>query len=107
MKYRLIITPRTWNEVAQNVDWWGKHRSPDQAGRWYDRFVQITASLADDPRRWPLAREAAKFPFELRQFNFGIGARPTHRGVYKIVDDQVVILHVLHLAAADLTPEDL
>ena len=105
MKYELLITQRAQREAQANHDWWAEHRSPEQAARWYDEFLQATLSLEHEPARFALAAENDRFPYELRQLNFGIGSKPTHRLVYTIRPSDVVILRVRHLAQQEIDPE--
>jgi hypothetical protein len=49
-----------------------------------------------------LAPENERFPYEVRQLNFGIGRKPTHRIVYTIRPREVVILRVRHLAQQNI-----
>ena len=44
-------------------------------------------------------------PYEIRQLNFGLGSKPTHRLVYAIRRDRVVILRVRRLAQQSLDVE--
>lgn len=64
-------------------------------------------SLAEGAERFPLAAESAEFEFPLRQMTFGISRRPTHRVLYSLQDDRVLVYAVRHLAQDDLTPGDL
>ncbi len=100
MKYEVLITSRAQQEAQANHDWWAENRSREQSARWYDVFVNATQSLEQNPERCVLAPENARFPYELRQLNFGIGRKPTHRIVYTVRTHDVVILRVRHLAQA-------
>jgi hypothetical protein len=61
-------------------------------------------SLADNPDRFGLADENGRFPYEVRQLNFGLGSRPTHRLVFVIRPHDVVVLRVRHLAQDAIEP---
>lgn len=39
--------------------------------------------------------------------NYGLGPRPTHRVLYEIRGDEVLVLTVRHLAQREITSEDL
>jgi hypothetical protein len=54
--------------------------------------------LEHNPERFALAAENDRFPYEIRQLNFGIGRKPTHRLVYTIRPREVVVLRLRHLA---------
>jgi plasmid stabilization system protein ParE len=98
MKYEVSITSRAEQEAQANHDWWAEHRSAEQAARWYDDFLNSALSLEQNPDRCSLAAENERFPYEIRQLNFGIGRKPTHRLVYTIRPKEVVVLRVRHLA---------
>jgi plasmid stabilization system protein ParE len=85
----------------------GRRIAPRQAARWYAGFSAAIDSLAENPDRCPLARENDLFPYELRELHDGLGSRPTHRAVFTIRPDAVVILTIRHAAQKDLTPDDL
>ncbi len=98
MRYEVIITSRAEQEAQANHDWWAEHRSAEQAARWYEEFLRAAFSLEDDPDRCPIAAENPRFPYEIRQLNFGLGGKRTHRLVYTIRLKEVVVLRVRHLA---------
>src|SRR5205823_2602103 len=52
---------------------WLLRRSPQHAAVWYEGFLAAINSLADFPRRCPLARENALFDQEIRQLLYGKG----------------------------------
>jgi plasmid stabilization system protein ParE len=59
------------------------------------------------PLRCPRAPEADLLPQEMRQLVFGIRGRPTHRIVFAIEGNVVIILRVRHAAQDALTEEGL
>ncbi len=88
-------------------EWWSEHRSGDQAARWFSGFSDSLFSLQEHPERFPLADENDEFPYEIRELYFGLGSRPTHRAVYTIHFDVVVVLSIRHTSQDRLTPTDL
>ena len=107
MPWQVILADRAHVDLEENCQWWAEHRSVEQAERWYDAFASAIQSLATTAQQHAKARESHRFPFELRQLNFGLGKHPTHRAVYTIRPDMVLVLWIQHLAQADLTPDDL
>jgi plasmid stabilization system protein ParE len=67
MSQPVILTEPAFQILRRNARWWAKHRSVEQAERWYDGFLKVLDLLEDNPQRCPLARENAKFPYELRE----------------------------------------
>ena len=107
MTNRIVFTRRAARELEGAADWWAAHRSPSQAARWYAGFSEALASLSRNPERCPLASENGRFPYEIREMYYGLGSRPTHRAVFTIREDIVLVLTVRHAAQAELTEADL
>ena len=107
MTLRVTIQKEAWSEAFASADWWSRHRSRDQAERWFDGLMVAIDSLKTTATRHALAAESDAFPFDLRQMNYGLGSRPTHRVLYEVRDDEVLVLTVRHLAQRDLQPENL
>ena len=106
MNYRVLLTDRAHEDLRNACAWWAENRSFDQAQQWYEGFAKAFDSLARNPERCPLAQENHDFSYELRQLNYGIGRRATHRAVFVIRPETVLVLRVRHLAQKLLLPED-
>ncbi len=107
MTYHVNLTHRAGRELEGAADWWAAHRSANQAADWYAGFSASIESLAEDPERCPLAPEDGRFPYEIRDLHYGLGSRPTHRAVFTIRGDMVLVLTIRHAAQADLSEGDL
>jgi plasmid stabilization system protein ParE len=107
MTYEVYVTDKATYQLEAAARWWAQHRSVEQARRWYDGFVAAIRSLAKNPQRFPLARESEAFPIEIRQLVYGLGRKKTHRAVFAIRPDRVVVYAARHLAQDELTPDDL
>jgi plasmid stabilization system protein ParE len=101
--HEVILTERAGDELQAAHDWWRDHRSANQAIRWHAEFIAAMIDLERDPQRCALAGENDVFPYEIRQLNFGLGNRPTHRAIFTIRNRDIVILRVRHLAQAAIT----
>jgi plasmid stabilization system protein ParE len=106
MSRQVLLTDRAHADLLQACAWWAENRSAQQAERWYDGFAEAIRCLATDPERCPLAPESSAFPYALRQLNYGVGRRPTHRAIFVVRPDSVLILRVRHLAQQPLSPQD-
>jgi hypothetical protein len=51
-------------------------------------------------------RENDTFAYEVRQLAYGLGRRFTHRAVFTIRENDIVILAIRHLAQSDILPDD-
>ena len=106
MSFRVEITPQARIELCNSALWWAEHRSREQAAMWLQGFEAALRLLSHNPDRWPLAQENGVVPFEIREMLYGIGRRKTHRAVFRIRDDRVVVYAIRHLAQDTLTTED-
>ncbi len=75
--------------------------------RWLDGFEQALAALENNPERCGLARENDAFSFTVHQLLHGLGAKKTHRAVFEVRGNEVIVYAVRHLAQSDLTPDDI
>jgi len=104
--YEVILTKRAEAELEEQYQWWAENRSTDQANRWYSGFLTKMLSLEQDPHRSASAPENNLFSYQVFQLNYGLSHRPTHRAIYTVVKEKVVILRVRHLRQALLAEED-
>lgn len=109
MSYEVLLTSRAKLQMATAAAWWAEHRSQEQAARWLDGFEAAIASLHSDPLHHPLARENALYelPYPVRQLNFGLGRKPTHRALFEVRGNAVYVVSIRHLAQDDVTAADL
>mgnify|MGYP002725773115 CR=1 FL=1 len=81
---------------------WAKH---DLSRRDLDAKIR---GLAETPHSLPVADENDEFAYEIRQLNFGLSSRPTHRAIFTIVEpDVVLVLAIRHTAQDRITPDDI
>lgn len=106
MTYEVVISRRAERELREAADWYAQ-RSPKIADEWYDKFLQSILTLGRNPQRCSLAHESPDFPFELRELLFGSGRRKTHRALFAIRPDRVVVHGIRHFAQRDFAPDDL
>ena len=107
MSYEVQLTPQARIELCNSALWWAEHRSTDQAAKWLEGFEAALRLLSENPERWPLAQENENVPLEIREMLFGIGRRKTHRAVFRIREDRVVVHAIRHLAQDALSAKDL
>ena len=65
------------------------------------------AGLSENAERHSQSRENDQFPYEIRDLPFGLRRRPTHRAVFTIRGEEVVVLTIRHVARRDLSPDDI
>jgi len=101
------LTDQAHKDVDSTCNWWSANHSAEQAKHWYQKFVMTIDTLKSQPERFAYAEENEKLPVDLRQVNFGLGRKLTHRVVYTVRPDMVLVFRVLHLAQRELSVEDL
>ncbi len=104
---KLVITEPADQDIQEAFEWWRDHRSTDEALHWYRRIVVAIDTLRNMPECCPFAPETDLHPLGLRELHFGVGRRPTHRIVFTIDGETVVVLRVRHSARRALTADDL
>ncbi len=107
MTYRVVVTRRAERDIQDAARWWTTNRSPEQANRWLSGLERQLRLLAIAPTRCAVAAENERFAFELRELHYGPGRRSTHRVLFTIADELVLVLAVRHVAQDRLESEDL
>ena len=107
MSYRVILNERAEGQLEAAYVWWLEHRSPEQATRWYNGFLDALNNLRENPDRFGLARENSKFPDSVHELLHGLGGSVTHRALFTIRDGNVFVFSIRHVAQQDVSPEDL
>lgn len=106
MSFRVRVMPRARRQLYESALWWAEHRSTEQAALWLERFEAELESLTIDLQRWPVALESDAAGVEIREMAFGLGKKKTHRAVFRIHDQSVVVYAVRHLAQDQLAADD-
>jgi plasmid stabilization system protein ParE len=107
MSFRVHVAHAAKRDIRQIAAWWSEHRSSEQALRWYANIGPAIETLADRPDRCPVSPEADLLPTGLRQLHFGLGRKATHRIVFTIIGQDVLVLRIRHAAQQSLTLDDL
>jgi plasmid stabilization system protein ParE len=105
--YHVVITGSAKRDIQAAHDWWAENRSADQAVRWYVGIHKAIYSLKQMPIRCSLAPESDLLEQGIRQVLFGLGRQPTHRIVFVVDSEDVVVLRVRYCAQDALAFEDL
>lgn len=107
MSYEVYVTDNAGGQLLAAARWWAEHRSVEQSQRWHDGFVSALDSLKDNPQRCAVARENDNFPVTIRELHYGLGSKPTHRAIFVVRQDRVVVYSIQHLAQQDITADEL
>jgi plasmid stabilization system protein ParE len=105
VSFRIELTRRAAQEIEEQYHWLAE-RSQSAADRWRDSLLAAVNSLAKDPERCPEAPEAEWYGERLRQY-LHRKRRRTHRILFDIRGDVVIILRVRHSAQDLIRPDEL
>jgi plasmid stabilization system protein ParE len=105
--YRVTILPRAKRQMLDLALWWSENRSAQQAFHWLEGFEQALAALANNPERCSVARESKAFDVVIRELHYGLRNKATHRAVFEIRGEEVIVHSIRHLAQRDLTPDEI
>lgn len=67
MAFRVRTSANAKRDVDAILAWLLSQEAGDGGWRWFQGLREAVASLANSPKRFPLAPENAMFPFEVRQ----------------------------------------
>jgi plasmid stabilization system protein ParE len=104
MKYRLIIQPPALADLDEAYRWIAE-RSPANAARWFNGFLEALHRLEQFPERCGMAPEGEQIDREIRQLLYGRRGG-AYRALFVIHKDEVHVLHVRHAARNTMTPEE-
>lgn len=101
------LTEKAYQQLKQAAQWWADNHSRTQATRWYEGFLKALGGLEKNPERFPLARENAALPVEMRELHYGLARRKTHRAIFAIRPHYVIVYAIRHVAQDDISAEDI
>ena len=105
MKYKLIIQPLALGELEEAYCWIAE-RSPENAARWFNRFLDALDTLNEHPQRCGLAPENDYVEQEIRQLLYGKRSG-VYRALFTVREQEVRVLHIRHAARKTMTPDEL
>lgn len=94
MPYRVRSTPRAHDDVDTILWMIHERQSLQGAKAWLEAYDEATTRLAENPERCPFVPERDRLGRDVRQFLFKTRRGRTYRGVFVIIDDEVLILRV-------------
>jgi len=107
MSFQLRITGPAERDMRENHRWWSENRSSEQADRWLIGIDKIIYSLCETAEHHTLATETVLRKAGIRQVSFGLGHKPSHRIIYAINGQNVIIFRVRAFKQQDLDIGDL
>jgi plasmid stabilization system protein ParE len=104
---RVVISAPATRDIEAAYDWWRTNRSEEQAHRWYCAIYTAIQSFRQMPERYSFATESDLLSQGIRQLLFGMGRSVTHRIVFAIDDNTVIVLRVRHSSQDSLPSRDI
>jgi plasmid stabilization system protein ParE len=107
MTFRVHMLPTAKRQLYESANWWAEHRSTEQAVNWLTGFETALESLTKNAADYSPAPEDHAFPTAtIRQMDYGLKGKKTHRAVFEVPGNDVLIHAIRHLAQRELTPDD-
>lgn len=106
MEFAIRFTRRASIELHRVSDWYND-QSTGLGEEWLGGIQRAITSLSDNPERFGLSHETDQFSYELRELYYGIGRRKTHRVLFRIAEEEVIVLGIRHFSQRDAAPDDL
>lgn len=100
MNHTVVLTRIAERQLDSVADWYAA-QDLTLGENWFNGIHVSLASLSENPERFGFAHENDDFPCQLREMLYGIGRRKTHRVLFVIREDQVVIHQIRHVAQRD------
>ena len=105
MKREVFLTARAEEQLHAAADWYAEQNA-DVADNSFKGIVAAIKELGTGAERFGLARENDPMPFELYERRYGLGKRITHRVLFAIRPDKIVIHLIRHVAQRDINEEE-
>lgn len=105
MKRPVVLTQKAERQLKSAADWYST-RDLRLSESWFNGIYAAIHSLAENPERFGLAHENDDLPVGLRELLYGVGRRKTHRVLFVVRDDRVVVHQVRHVAQRDFTDDE-
>jgi toxin ParE1/3/4 len=107
MAFRVEIARSAEAEI-EDLYLWVIARAPQQGAKWFNGLERAVQSLADHPRRCPIAPESFDPLLPVRVLHYG--RKPHVYRIFFTVDDAAQVVHVVHVrrgARRPATPGEL
>lgn len=105
MKTRVLLTANAEAQLAEAVSWYVRH-DRSVAARWQAGFGALIRRLPRIAKRASPIPESEHFPVKMQQVEFGLGRTKSHRVVFVVRPEAIVVYAIRHLAQDEFTPRD-
>lgn len=95
MTFRVEISAEAERDVENVLQWLHEQGSGRLGIDWFLGLEDAISSLSRMPARCPIAPESARYPYEVRELQYG--KRPhVYRILFSVVGDTVQVKHIRH-----------
>ncbi len=102
----VVLTETAQQQMNAAADWYAE-QNPSVAAKWFNGLIHRLNALAENPEQYSVGRESEFLPVELRQMLYGSGKRITHRILFVIREQRIVVYQIRHVSMQDITTDDL
>ena len=95
MTFGVDITSEAARDADSILEWLLSQHAGETGIKWFRAMEEAIASLAEFPKRCPLAPENKMFPFEVRQLLYGHQPH-VYRILFTVQASTVYVLHIRH-----------
>lgn len=95
MKFRVDIASEAARDADSILEWLLSQRAGETGIKWFRAMEEAISSLAEFPKRCPLAPENKMFSFEVRQLLYGHQPH-VYRILFTVQANTVHVLHIRH-----------
>jgi plasmid stabilization system protein ParE len=95
MTFHVELTAQAEQDADGVLEWLSAQHAGETGIRWFTALENAMASLAEFPKRCPLAPENRTFPFEVRHLLYGHKPH-IYRILFTVSATKVYVLHIRH-----------
>lgn len=106
MIYRVRLTAKAEQDIAERLAWFADQHAAVAGGRWFGKLMKSVATLESMPQRCAIIGEAADLDREVRELRFG-RRRNVYRVIFEIQGSIVIVLRLRNASQDQLTHDDL
>ncbi len=107
MNFEIVIKPKAKWDIRKEESYLTRDRNTRAVPKWQARVIHFRTQLAADLHRYPQAEEADDLGLDLRELSIGKKRGTTHRVLFTIRGNLVVVHRVRQAAQDRLTEDDL
>ena len=107
MSFEIVIKPKAKSDIRKEESYLVRERDVRAVRKWQSQVLRFRTQLAIDPHRYPQADEAEELGLDLRELII-CGRRGTsHRVLFNVVANSVIVQRIRQAALDRLTEDDL